>query len=69
VAGLADPRRLVEEVALVGSQRYVEAGSAGSPRFLEEAGSVGSVVAVELLLVEQKWFLRPLQNMREGILD
>jgi hypothetical protein len=46
-----------------------EAGSAGSPHFVEEVGSVGSAVAVELLLVEQNWFLRPLQNMREGILD
>jgi hypothetical protein len=36
---------------------------------MEEAGSAGSAVAVELLLVEQNWFLRPLQNMREGILD
>jgi hypothetical protein len=26
-------------------------------------------VAVELLLVEQSWFLRPLQNMHEGILE
>jgi hypothetical protein len=70
VAGLADPPRLVEKVALAGSQRCVEeAGSAGSPRFVEEAGSVGSAVVVELLLLEQNWFLRPLQNMREGILD
>jgi hypothetical protein len=67
VAGLADLPRLVEEVAMAGSRRCVEeAGSAGSPRSVEEAGSVGSV---ELLLVEQNWFLRPLQNMHEGILD
>jgi hypothetical protein len=58
VAGLADPPRCVEE-----------AGSAGSQRFAEEAGSAGSAVAVELPLVEQSWFLRPLQNVREGILD
>jgi hypothetical protein len=37
--------------------------------FVEEAGSAGSAVAVELLLVEQNWFLQSLQNMREGILD
>jgi hypothetical protein len=36
---------------------------------VEEAGSAGSAVVVELLLVEQNWFLRLLQNMREGILD
>jgi hypothetical protein len=46
-----------------------EAGSADPQRFVEEAGSAGSVVAVELLLVEQNWFPRLLQNMREGILD
>jgi hypothetical protein len=70
VAGLADPPFLVEEVASADSQCFVEeAGSAGSQRFVEEAGSAGSAVAAELLLVEQNWFLRPLQNMREGILD
>jgi hypothetical protein len=70
VAGLAGLPRLVEEVALAGSRRCVEeAGSAGSPRSVEEAGLVVSAVAVELLLVEQNWFLRPLQNMREGTLD
>jgi hypothetical protein len=70
VTGLAGPPRLVEEVALADSQRCVEeAGLAGSQRFVEEAGSAGSAVAVELLLVEQSWFLQPLQNMREGILD
>jgi hypothetical protein len=46
-----------------------EAGSAGSQRYVEEAGPAGSAVAVELLLVEQNWFLRPLYNIREGILD
>jgi hypothetical protein len=70
VAGLADPPCFVEEVASADSQHFVEeAGSAGSQRFVEEAGSAGSAVAVELLLVEQNWFLRLLQNMREGILD
>jgi hypothetical protein len=70
VAGLADPPRLVEEVALADSQCCVEeAGSAGYQRFVEEAGSAGSVVAVELLLVEQNWSLRPPYNIREGILD
>jgi hypothetical protein len=70
VAGLAVPPRLVEEVALADFQRCVEeAGSAGSQRFVEEARSAGSTVAVELLLVEQNWFLRPPYNIREGILD
>jgi hypothetical protein len=70
VAGLADPPHLVEEVALADSQRCVEkVGSTGSQCFAEEAGSAGSAVAVELPLVEQSWFLQPLQNMREGILD
>jgi hypothetical protein len=70
MAGLAVPPRLVEEVALAGFQRCVkEAGLAGSQHFAEEVGSAGSAVAVELLLVEQNWFLQPLQNMREGILD
>jgi hypothetical protein len=46
-----------------------EAGSADPQRFVEEVGSAGSAVAVELLLVEQNWFPRLLQNMREGILD
>jgi hypothetical protein len=70
VAKLANPPCLVEEVASTDSQRFVEeAGSAGSQRFVEGAGSAGSAVAVELLLVEQNWFLRFLQNMREGILD
>jgi hypothetical protein len=58
VAGPADPPCPVEEVA-----------SADSQHFVEEAGWVGSAVAVELLLVEQNWFLRLLQNMREGIHD
>jgi hypothetical protein len=58
VAGLAAPPRPVEEVALADFQRCVEeARSAGSQRFVEEAGSAGSAVAVELLLVEQNWFL------------
>jgi hypothetical protein len=70
VAGLAVPPRLVEEVALADFQRYVEeAGLAGSQHFVEEARSAGSAMAVELLLVVQNWFLRPLQNMREGTLD
>jgi hypothetical protein len=70
VAGLADLPCPVEEVASADSQRFVEeAGSAGSQRSVEEAGSAGSAVAVELLLVEQNWFLGPLQNMREGIHD
>jgi hypothetical protein len=67
VAGPAGSPRLLEEVALADFRRYVEeAGLAGSQRFVEEAGSVG---LVELPLVEQNWFLQPLQNMREGILD
>jgi hypothetical protein len=70
VAALADPPCLVEEVASADFPRFVEeAGLAGSQRFVEEAGSAGPAVAVELLLVEQNWFLRRLQNMREGILD
>jgi hypothetical protein len=70
VAELAVPPRLVEEVALADFQRCVEAaGSAVPQRFVEEVGSVGSVVVVEFLLVEQNWFPRLLQNMREGILD
>jgi hypothetical protein len=69
VAGLAVLPRLVEEVALADFQCCVEeAGLAGSQLSVEEAGSAGSAVAVELLLVEQNWFLQPLQNMREGIL-
>jgi hypothetical protein len=36
---------------------------------VEEAGSAGSAVAVELLLAEKNWFLWLLQNMGEGILD
>jgi hypothetical protein len=58
VAGLADSPCFVEAVVSADSQRSVE-----------EAGSAGSAVVVELLLVEQNWFLRLLQNMREGILD
>jgi hypothetical protein len=70
VARLAVPSRLVEEVALANFQRFVEeAGLAGSPRFVEAAVSAGSAMVVELLLVEQNWFPRLLQNMREGILD
>jgi hypothetical protein len=70
VAGLADPPCSIEEVASADSQRFVEeAGSAGPQRFVEEAGSAGSVVVVELLFIEQSWFPRLLQNMREGILD
>jgi hypothetical protein len=46
-----------------------EAGLAGSQHFVEEAGSAGSAMAVELLLVEQNWFPLLLQNMCEGILD
>jgi hypothetical protein len=49
VAGLAGSPCFVEEVVSVDSQRFVE-----------EAGSAGSAVAVELLLVEQNWFLQPL---------
>jgi hypothetical protein len=70
VAGLADPPCLVEEVAFANSQHCVEeAGSASSQRFVEEARLVGSAVAVELLLVEQNWSLRPPYNIREGILN
>jgi hypothetical protein len=70
VAGLAVPPRLVEEVALADFQRFVEeAGLAGSQRSVEEAVSAGSAMAVELLLVEQNWFPRLLQNMCEGIPD
>jgi hypothetical protein len=82
VAGLAVLPRLVEEVALADFQRCVEeAGSAGSQRFVEVAGSIvpqcfveeaglaGSAMVVELLLVEQNWFPRLPQNMREGIHD
>jgi hypothetical protein len=82
VAGLAVLPRLVEEVALADFQRCVEeAGSAGSQRFVEVAGSVvpqrfveeaglaGSAMVVEFLVVEQNWFPRLPQNMREGILD
>jgi hypothetical protein len=70
VAGLAVPPGLVEEVALADFQRFVEeAGLAGSQRFVEAAGSAGSAMVVELLLVEQNWFPRLLQNMREGILN
>jgi hypothetical protein len=58
VAGLADPPRFVEEDALADSQCRVE-----------EAGLAGSAMAVGLLLVEQNWFPRLLQNTCEGILD
>jgi hypothetical protein len=69
VAGLAGPPQIVEEVALADFQRCVEeAGLAGSQRFVEEAGSAGSAMAVELLLVERNWSLRPSYNIREGIL-
>jgi hypothetical protein len=69
-AGLAVPPRPVEEVALGDFQHCVEeAGLAGSQHFVEEAGLAGSAMVVELLLVEQNWFPRLLQNMREGILD
>jgi hypothetical protein len=40
-----------------------EAGLAGSQRFVEEAGSAGPAVVVELLLVEQNWFLRRLEEV------
>jgi hypothetical protein len=70
VAGLAASPRLAEEAALADFQRSVEeAGLAGSQRFVEAAGSVGPAMVVGLLLVEQNWFPRLLQNMREGILD
>jgi hypothetical protein len=36
---------------------------------VEEAGSAGPAVAVELPLAEKNWFLRPLLMMDEGILD
>jgi hypothetical protein len=36
---------------------------------VEEAGSAGSAVAVELLLAEKNWSLRPLLMMDEGKLD
>jgi hypothetical protein len=36
---------------------------------VEVAGLAISAMVVELLLVEQNWFPRLLQNMREGILD
>jgi hypothetical protein len=68
VAGLAEPPCPVEEVASAYSQHFVEeAGSAGSQRFVEEAGSASSAVAVDLLLVEQNWFFRLVQNMHERI--
>jgi hypothetical protein len=57
VAALADPPFPVEEVAFV-----EEAGLASSQRFVEEVGSAGPAVAVELLLVEQNWFLRRLEE-------
>jgi hypothetical protein len=70
VVELVDLCCLVEVAGLADSQHCAEeAGSAGSQRFVEEAGSAGSTVAVELLLVEQNWFLRSLYNIREGILD
>jgi hypothetical protein len=70
VAGLAVPLQLAEEVALADFQRFVEeAGLAGSQRFVEEAGLAGSAMVVELLLVEQSWFLQPPYNILEGILD
>jgi hypothetical protein len=69
-AGLAVPPRPVEEVPLADFQHCVEAaGSAVPQRFVEEAGLAGSAIVVGLLLVEQNWFPRLLQNMREGILD
>jgi hypothetical protein len=70
VAGLAVPLRLVEEVALADFQRFEEeAGLSGSQRFVEAVVSAGSAMVVGLLLVEQNWFPRLLQNTREGILD
>jgi hypothetical protein len=68
VAGLAVPLQLAEEVALADFQRF-EAGLAGSQRFVEEAGLAGSIMVVELLLVEQSWTLQPPHNIPEGILD
>jgi hypothetical protein len=69
-AGLAVPLQLAEEVASADFQRYVEAAESAVPqRFVEEAGLAGPAMVVGLLLVEQNWFPRPLQNMREGILD
>jgi hypothetical protein len=46
-----------------------EAGSSGPQRFVEEAGSAGSAVAVELPLAERNWFLRSLLMMDKGILN
>jgi hypothetical protein len=64
VAALADPPCLAEEVVSADFQRSVEeAGLAGSQLFVEEAGSAGPAVAVELLLVEQNWFLRRLEEI------
>jgi hypothetical protein len=60
-------------VELVDLHCFVEAaGLADSQRFVEEAGSVGLAVVVELPyleVVEQNWSLQPLQKMYEGILD
>jgi hypothetical protein len=57
-------------VGPVGSQGSVwEVGSVDSQGFVEEAGSAGSAVAVELLLAEKNWFLRPLLMMDEEKLD
>jgi hypothetical protein len=64
VAALANPPCLVEEVASVDFQCSVEeAGLADSQRFVEEAGSACPAVAVELLLVEENWFLRRLEEI------
>jgi hypothetical protein len=69
-AGLAVPQQLAEEVSLADFQCCVEAAESAVPqRFVEEAGLAGPAMVVGLLLVEQNWFPRLLQNMREGILD
>jgi hypothetical protein len=69
-AGLAIPLQLTEEVASADFQRCVEAAESAVPqRFVEEAGLAGSVMVVELLLVEQSWTLQPPHNIPEGILD
>jgi hypothetical protein len=60
-------------VELVDLHCFVEvAGPDDSQRFVEEAGSVGFAVVVELLyleVVEQNWSLQPLQKMYKEILD
>jgi hypothetical protein len=67
---LDDFQRFVEEAGLAGSPRFVEAAGSAVPQcFVEEAELAGSAMVVELLLVKQNWFPQLLQNMREGILD